>query len=77
MSCGCGLGKAPKVSKCDVKRSLERRGIDFSEDFHALRSAQVMAVISAARSVGYRQPKNANGSYGRYAFSHLKKACKR
>jgi hypothetical protein len=46
-------------------------GINFSEDFHTLNSSQVEAILEAAKSWGYRKPKNANGSRARCFFAYL------
>lgn len=63
-----------KTEACDVLREL---AIPAGEDFHALRSSIVEGLVSAAAHFGYRKPKNANGSRGRYFYAYLQKACKR
>lgn len=63
---------ASRVDKAALRDELRRQhGIDFSADFHTLRSAQVEALLTAARACGYREPKNANGSRARYFFAYL------
>ncbi len=42
-------------------------------DFHALSSAQVERLLQEADLVGYRKPKNASGSRGRYFFAYLQR----
>lgn len=49
-----------------------RRG----DDFHALRSSQVDDLLKAADHYGYRKPKNANGSRGRYFYSFVQRKCR-
>lgn len=45
--------------------------IDRRKDFHALSSGDVLALLAYADSYGYRAPKNANGSRGRYWHAYL------
>lgn len=40
-------------------------------DFHALPSAAVESLLGEADSYGYRKPRNANGSRGRYWHAYL------
>lgn len=47
------------------------RGADFDTDFHAQSIGGAMAEL--AREYGYRKPKNANGSTGRYFFQRLQR----
>lgn len=56
---------------CIAKRSLERDGVDFSGDFHALYSDQVAKLVGLAKAARYRKPKNASGSTGRMYFQRL------
>tara|TARA_Y100000310_G_scaffold330958_2_gene403651 strand:+ start:1183 stop:1398 length:216 start_codon:yes stop_codon:yes gene_type:complete len=51
-------------------------GIDLNEDFHRLSSDKVETILADAKSLGYRQPKNANGSRARYFFYAVKRARK-
>lgn len=65
---------ASRVDKAAVCNELhQQHGIDFSADFHTLRSSQVEALLVQARACGYREPKNANGSRARYFFYYLKR----
>ena len=43
-------------------------GINPHGDFHTLPSSKVEVILDQARLCGYRKPKNANGSKGRYFF---------
>ena len=45
-------------------------------DFHELSSTKVDELLKAADHYGYRKPKNANGSRGRYFFSRLQRMCR-
>lgn len=48
-----------------------RRGADFETDYHAQGIDLLMA--SLAKAHGYRKPKQANGSTGRYFFQLLQR----
>jgi hypothetical protein len=48
-------------------------GIDIHANFHTLPSSQVCVIVELARQQGYRKPKNANGSTGRYFFAALQR----
>lgn len=55
-------------------RSLTRSfGFNPFEDFHAMSSGSKEAVIRAADSRGYKAPKNANGSRGRYFAAYVRR----
>lgn len=43
------------------------------DDFHTLRSETVEALLHFADTFGYRKPRNANGSRGRYFHAYLKR----
>lgn len=45
--------------------------LDLTADFHALNSDTVLLLADTANTVGYRAPKNANGSTARYFFQYL------
>jgi hypothetical protein len=49
----------------------QQRGVDLRGDFHAQNIGEFMAEL--AREHGYRKPKNANGSTGRYFFQLLQR----
>lgn len=46
-------------------------GLDLAADFHTLNSATVQLLADTAKAVGYRAPKNRNGSTARYFFAYL------
>ena len=51
--------------------------IDLEADFHSLDSDAVRRVLNAADSVGYSEPKHANGSRARYFHAYLQRAARR
>lgn len=46
-------------------------GIPFDSDFHALSTRHTDSLVSIARAVGYRKPRNANGSLARCFYAYL------
>ena len=52
-------------------------GCELNADYHTLNSNQVDRVVMEARQYGYRKPKNANGSLGRYFFSYVQRTAHR
>lgn len=52
-------------------------GFDPREDFHAMSTASKEAVIKAAKARGFKAPKNANGSTGRYFAARVRRALER
>lgn len=64
--------KKKKISKSEAKKLAIKMGVDFSKDFHAQSKGEELAAI--AKLAGYRKPKTASGSIGRYFFSYLEKA---
>lgn len=58
-----------------IAHRLQSEGIDLYEgDFFALSQSQVEALLAEADRIGYRRPKNANGSRGRYFFAAVQRA---
>lgn len=58
--------------------TLARRyGIILGDDYHILTSSEMERVLAAADEWKYRNPKNANGSRGRYFYALLNRAAKR
>jgi hypothetical protein len=55
--------------------SAQQQGVDFEIDYHAQSIGGLLAEL--ARSYGYRKPKNANGSTGRYFFQRLQREYRR
>ena len=66
-----------KITACTAKRRLERQGINFRDDFHALRSSDVRLILNTSRAAGYRKSPRAPGSTARMYFQYLarKKGC--
>lgn len=66
-----------KITACQAKRRLIQHGIDFSEDFHALRSSQVRTILDVAKQAKYRKSPSASGSKARMFFYYLarKRGC--
>ena len=52
---------------------LRSIGVQKDQDFHELSSDQVERLLEEARRVGYRKPKNANGSTARYFYARLQR----
>ena len=46
-------------------------GLNLTADFHTLDSGTVLQLADVAKAVGYRKPRNANGSTARYFFEYL------
>lgn len=49
-------------------------GLDLTADFFTLSSSTVLELADVAKAVGYRRPRNANGSTARYFFAYLARA---
>lgn len=45
--------------------------LDLKADFFTLSSSTVLELVDVAKAVGYRRPRNANGSTARYFFAYL------
>jgi len=52
---------------------LRSIGVQKDQDFYELSSDQVERLLEEARRVGYRKPKNANGSTARYFYARLQR----
>ncbi len=60
-----------KITRQEARRLAVKAGVDFSKDYHQLRSSQVDSLLALAKLVGYRKPASASGSKGRYFFYYL------
>ncbi len=65
------MKKGGALSKEEAIKLAKAEGVDFDKDFLAQSFGEFLADL--AKRCGYRKPKNANGSTGRYFFSHLEK----
>lgn len=59
--------------KLDTIARFEEQGVRFGEDWHKYSFRFGTEFHEAAKACNYRQPKNANGSLGRYFYYHLSK----
>ncbi len=51
--------------------AAHNQGVDFRRDFFAQNAGGICAEL--AKDHGYRKPKNANGSTGRYFFARMQR----
>lgn len=66
---------ARRIDRPTACAILDRAGAR-GRDFYALPSSSVDVIVEAAKRVGYRKPKNANGSRGRYFYAYLERVCR-
>ncbi len=66
-----------KLTRDAARDILARCHANVRHDFHSLHSDVVHALLREADAVGYRQPKNANGSRARYFHARLVRAAER
>ena len=60
-----------KLTPQQAKALLIAKGIDFRQDFDALRSSTVQEIVDTAKLARYRKSKNAPGSTGRMFYQYL------
>lgn len=60
-----------KMTKEEARNILRHKGISFKDSFFRLPASKVSVLLEVADTMGYRKPKNANGSRGRYFFAYL------
>ena len=60
------------VTKKDAALALLPR-LNLKANFFTLDSSTVCELVEVAKAVGYRQPRNANGSTARYFFAYLQR----
>jgi hypothetical protein len=65
-----------RISRADACNILARVGVQAAEDFHALSTSKVSALVDEARRVGYRKSKSAPGSRGRMFHQYLQRLCR-
>lgn len=73
MKKGRKMAKGGKISREEALDKARLAGINFSKDFHELDSDDVNTLVEIAKETGYKKPKSASGSTGRYFFYHLQK----
>jgi len=61
-----------KITKQEARNRVRRAGISLQANFFALRSSDVDRLLEIADDMGYRKPRSASGSRGRYFFGYLK-----
>ena len=66
-----GHARKKTLDPREAKRLLQSDGIDFSQDFHALPSYEVMRLADMAKMTGYRKRKDAPGSTARMYYQYL------
>jgi hypothetical protein len=62
-----------RYERTNAIAALQMCRIGIGQDFHTLSPAQVDALLAHADQSGYRKPKNANGSRGRYFHDMLQR----
>lgn len=62
-----------KISKQTAKKIAVEMGFNFKKDFYTLSQSEVLQLLKIAKLQGYRKPKTASGSTGRYYSEYLSK----
>jgi len=62
-----------KITREAARRLAINAGIDFSLNYHQLGSGEVDKLLAIRRLQGYRKPRSASGSTGRYFFYYLQR----
>jgi hypothetical protein len=62
-----------RLTGYDATNILGLVGIPRGTDFYTLSASQVCALVDQADLYGYRKPRNANGSRGRYFYAFLQR----
>jgi hypothetical protein len=68
-----GASMRRKISREEAYQRAVAAGADFKRDVFQQPLSVMGEMHELANKSGYRKPKNANGSTGRYFFEHLKK----
>lgn len=66
-----------KLNRSAARDILQRCHVDIDSDFHVLGSGAVERLLVEAARLGYRKPRNANGSRGRYFHAYVTRAARR
>ncbi len=62
-----------RYERTNAIAALQLCGVAIGQDFFTLRAEQVGCLLDEADRSGYRKPKNANGSRGRYFHDLLQR----
>ena len=62
-----------KLTRQEARRLAERLRINFSKDYHQLRSTDINLLLEVHKLTNYRKPASASGSTGRYFYYYLQK----
>ena len=60
-----------KISKFEAYKMAKKIGVNFKKDYYAQSFGNELSAL--AKLTGYKKPKTASGSTGRYFFEHLDK----
>ena len=66
-----------RLTASEAHDILQQCHIAPETNFFALRSHEVASLLDFADKRGYRKPRNANGSRGRYFYAYLQRALNR
>jgi hypothetical protein len=69
--------KRRKLTRMQALKAVELAGLDIAEDYHTQNWDAADLMTEWAKRTGYRKPKNAKGSTGRYFWEHLQRLAKR
>lgn len=62
-----------QMSREKAREVLVECDVELGADYHRLNSDRVLALVDAAKAHGYKKPKDANGSTGRYFHAYLQR----
>lgn len=68
--------KAKKISPAEARKLAEKIGVDFKKGPFEQRVSAMAELAAIAKLAGYRKPKSASGSTGRYFFEYIKRKTK-
>lgn len=67
------MAKRATISKFDAYKLAKKAGAKFNKSADEQSSSTMDEIAALAKLAGYRKPKTASGSTGRYFFQHLNK----
>ncbi len=65
------VNKMATISKLDAYKLAKKAGARFSKDSDEQSPSTMVEIAALAKLAGYRKPKTASGSTGRYFFNYL------